>query len=73
MGLQETGNEVPRWIPGSIIAFILVSLIYGIFVIHRPLQIVSVWLGLLGFGLVLVVIYLLYRIVLAVERNADSG
>lgn len=64
---------MPRWIAGAIIAVFVASLIYGVFVIHRPLQIVSVWLGLLGLGVALVVIYLLYRVLTAVEQNADSG
>lgn len=59
--------------PGSIVAVFVASLSFGIFVTHRPLQIVSVWLGLPGLGLILGVIYLLYRVVLAVERNGDNG
>lgn len=54
-----------------IIAF-LASLLYGVLVLRSPLQLLSVWWNLIGLGLLIFVVYLFYRLVLAVERIADS-
>ncbi len=72
MGLTESRVELPMWIAGVVVALFAGSLAYGIVVMQSALTPIIVWLGILGAGLSAFVVYLLYRLVLAVETIADE-
>lgn len=72
MGLTEPRAELPTWIAGVVVALFVGSLAYGIVVMQSVLTPIIVWLGILGAGLSAFVVYLLYRLVLAVETIADE-
>jgi hypothetical protein len=68
--INELTDSVPTW------AYIVLSFLLGVsglysFSLGRLDVWVSFWLGAVQLGLFLFVIYLLYRLVLAVERIAD--
>lgn len=70
MTLRDAEPEVPRWLAGLIVVGFAASLLYGILVLQNVLAILAVWFGLLGVGVSLFVVYLLYRLVVAVEQIA---
>ncbi|RZV10341.1 hypothetical protein BDK88_1496 [Natrinema hispanicum] len=67
--LQE---KIPRFAVPAIIVLLAGSLLYSVFVTAQIFAWLVFWGGLFLIGLSLFVVYLLYRLVLAVERIADS-
>lgn len=65
-------DEVPQIVPPVIIALFAVSLTFTVFSGVSPLLFMVFWGGLFSIGFYTVIAYLLYRLVLAVERIADS-
>lgn len=72
MAVRDAGRNLRTGIAGVIVIAFLASLLYGVLVLRSPLQLLSVWWNLIGLGLLVFVVYLFYRLVLAVERIADS-
>lgn len=70
MSIPEPLHEIPPWLVKLIGVLFVGSLIYSV-VIGRLFPIV-LWLWLLGAGLSVFVVYLLYRFVLAVETIAEK-
>lgn len=72
MSFAESRPEVPTWIAGLVVALFAASLAYGIGVRQSLSEPIMAWLSVLGVGLSLFVVYLLYRLVLAVEQIARN-
>lgn len=72
MATINTESEVPTWIAGVIISFVIVATVY-IFVYggDAPTPVLVV-LGSISLGLGLFTLYLFYRFVVAVEKIADK-
>ncbi|MFC5973027.1 hypothetical protein ACFPYI_16965 [Halomarina salina] len=73
--LYERGPSWLEYIPPAIVGFLALSLVYTLLSFRGPG--IAVWFGLLyqlfWAGVVLYVVYLLYRFVAAVERFVDDG
>jgi hypothetical protein len=72
MSVADLQAKVPRLIIPAIVSLLILSLLYSILVTGNIVIWLAMWGGLLSIGLVLFVIYLFYRLVLAVERIADE-
>lgn len=70
METQELNFEVPTWLAGLLIVLVGTTFTYGIVVRGSVLEPLMAWLWLLGAGITLFVVYLLYRFVIAVETIA---
>lgn len=68
--INELADAVPTWAYVSVSFLFGVSTLYSLFLDRRSLW-VSFWVGVTQVALSLFVIYLFYRLVLAVERIAD--
>jgi len=72
MRFGEPGFELPTWILGVVLIVFVVSLAFGVLVYGHIFATLTVWIGLIGMALGLLVVYLLYRFVIAVEKIADK-
>ena len=72
MSVADLKTKVPRFTVPAIVVLLIVSLLYSILITATIDLWLAVWGRLLSIGLVVFVVYLLYRLVLAVERIADS-
>ncbi|MBX0298272.1 hypothetical protein [Haloarcula nitratireducens] len=72
MSVADLQIKVPRFIVPTIAGLLLVSLLYSVLVTANIILWLAVWGGLLSIGIGLFVVYLFYRLVLAVERIADN-
>lgn len=72
MRFGEAGFEIPTWILGAVLILFVASFAYGLLVMRSIIAPVAVWVGLLGVALILFVVYLLFRLVVAVEKIADT-
>ena len=72
MSFVKQQPEVPTWIAGLVVVLFVATLVYGIVVMQSLSEPIMLWLGILGFALSLIVVYLLYRFVLAVEKIAEK-
>jgi len=64
-------EAVPGWLVGAVLVALGLSGGFGI-LLGRVNTLVTVWLAALQIGVSLFVIYLFYRLVLAVERITDG-
>jgi len=64
--------EVPTWLVGLLVVLVGASFVYGIVVMQRIAAPLMLWLGVASLGGSLFVLYLLYRLVVAVEQIADT-
>jgi hypothetical protein len=69
--INELTDTVPRWVPVVVLLLFVASGLYSFLLARAVLLWVSVWLGVVRLGLFVFVIYLLYRLVLAVEGIED--
>ena len=72
MEIHNSDVEVPTWVIGLIILLIGASFVYGIIVIQSLTAPLVFWLGVTSLGVFLFVVYLLYRLVIAIENIADK-
>lgn len=72
MEFSEGNQAVPTWVVGSVVVLFAASLLVGIFIRGNPVAILSGWLWLFGVGFSLFVVYLFYRLVLAIETIANK-
>lgn len=72
MSTTSLPDEVPQIVPLGITALFVMSLIFTVFSGASPLLFMVFWGGLLSIGFYAAIVYLLYRLVLAVERIADG-
>jgi hypothetical protein len=72
MSVADLQAKVPRFTVPAIVSLLILSLVYSILVSGTIVLWLAAWGGLLSIGLALFVIYLFYRLVLAVERIADE-
>lgn len=70
MEAQELNFEVPTWIAGLLLVLVGTTFTYGIVVRGSLTEPLVLWLWLLGVGIALFVVHLLYRFVVAVETIA---
>jgi hypothetical protein len=72
MNAPDPRTELPRFALPVVAGLLLVTLLYSVLVFGNVVVWLALWGGLFGIGAALFVIYLLYRLVLAVERIADG-
>ncbi len=72
MGSVPLQEKIPRFTAPAILMLLAGSLFYSVLVTAQIFAWLVFWGGLFSIGLSLFVVYLLYRLVLAVERIADS-
>ena len=72
MSVADLQTKVPRFTVPTIAGLLLVSLLYSVLVTANIILWLAVWGGLLSIGIGLFVVYLFYRLVLAIERIADN-
>ena len=72
MNLHESRPEIPTWVVGLVLALFVVSFAYGIVVMQNLAVTFLFWLGILAIAVNLFVVYLLYRLVIAVEKIAQE-
>jgi protein-S-isoprenylcysteine O-methyltransferase Ste14 len=72
MSVADLQTKLPRFTVPTIVGLLAVSLLYSVLVTANITLWLAVWGGLLSIGIGLFVVYLFYRLVLAVERIADN-
>lgn len=76
MSTTTLRNEIPTWPLVGVAVLLLVTLPYSVLVqgtlTGGVIQWGSIWAGMLGIALTLFVIYLFYRLVVAVEKIANK-
>lgn len=76
MSTAKLRDEVPTWPTIGVALIILISLPYTILIqgtlTGGLFQWASIWSGVLGIALSLFLVYLFYRLVVAVEKIADK-
>lgn len=70
MRVAETRFEIPWWLIGLVLVLFVASLAYGLVVMRSLTAPVAMWIEILELGVILFVVYLLYRFVVAVETIA---
>lgn len=71
MSVADLQTKVPRFTAPVIASLLIISLLYSVLVTQNIVLWLVVWGGLLSVVLTLFVVYLFYRLVLAVERIAE--
>ena len=72
MSLTALRNDLPRFVVPVVVSLLAVSLAYSVLVRASVVAWLALRDGILATGVVLVTVYLIYRLVLAVERIADD-
>ncbi|MDR5673829.1 hypothetical protein RH858_11820 [Halalkaliarchaeum sp. AArc-GB] len=72
MSITFAEVEVPTGLVGAVVVLFVASLVYGLLIMGSLIIPLAVWAGLLCVGIFLLVVYLLYRIALAVEEIAET-
>ncbi|RZV11584.1 hypothetical protein BDK88_0463 [Natrinema hispanicum] len=72
MSVATLQEKTPRATVPIIIVLFVSSLLYAVLTSTAPFALLVFWGGLFSIGIGLVAVSLLYRLVLAVERIADS-
>lgn len=72
MGTVTVPDRVPRLAVGVVAALLLVTLAYSVLVTQQLLAWVVLWGAVAAVGLAAVALFLLYRLVVAVEAIADA-
>ena len=68
---MEIGEfDIPTRMIQTLLALFVASLVYGILIMRSPIPLLSVWIEIFKLGVLLFVVYLLYRFVLAIETIA---
>jgi hypothetical protein len=73
MSVADLRRRLPRFTLPVVLGLLLVTLLYSVLVTGTVLLWFAAWSGVFGVGAVSFVIYLLYRLVVAVERIADDS
>jgi hypothetical protein len=73
MSAAELRRKLPRFTLPVLSGLLPVTLLYSVLVTGTVVLRFAAWAGLLGFGTLLFVLYLFYRLVVAVERIADGS
>jgi protein-S-isoprenylcysteine O-methyltransferase Ste14 len=71
MSVADLQTQVPRFTVPVIASLLIISLLYSVLVTQNIVLWLVMWGGVLSVGLTLFVVYLFYRLVLAVERIAE--
>lgn len=72
MSIADLQTKIPRFTVPAIAGLLVFSLLYSVLVTADIILWLAVWGGLLSVGTGVFVVYLFYRLVLAVERIADN-
>lgn len=72
MSVADLQASTPRFTVSAIVGLLLVSLLYSVLVTTNVALWLAAWGGLFGVGIAVFVVALFYRLVVAVERIADS-
>ncbi|QFU84508.1 hypothetical protein [Natronorubrum aibiense] len=68
---MELGEfDIPTRMIQTVSVLFIASLVYGILIMGSPIPLLSVWIEIFKLGILLFVVYLLYRFVLAIETIA---
>jgi len=72
MSTRPLQQRVPSYVAPLVIALALVTLLYSLLVTGQLLLWVALWGSLVATAVTVLLVYLFYRLVVAVERIADS-
>jgi len=72
MSARTLQQRVPSYVAPLVIALALVSLLYAVFVTGELLLWLVAWGSVISTAVAVVLVYLFYRLVVAVEEIADS-
>jgi len=72
MALDELRVQIPTWAVVALLAAVGLSFVYGIVIMGSLTRPLVFWSAMFRFVLSLVVVYLFYRFVLAVESIAEN-
>ncbi len=72
MVLADLHTEIPRWAVVALFVAVGVSFAYGIIIMGSLTGPLALWTAGFGVVLSLIVVYLFYRLVLAVETIAEK-
>ncbi|WP_246984250.1 hypothetical protein [Halorientalis marina] len=65
-------DEFPRWLVPAVAALMLATFAYSVLITANILVWFALWSTVLGLALTVFVVYLLYRLVVAVEEIAEK-
>lgn len=72
MVVADLRNKVPRFTVPTVVGLLVLSFLYSILVTADFVLWAAVWGGLLSIGVSIFLLYLFYRLVIAVEQIANS-
>jgi hypothetical protein len=72
MSVADFRTKIPRFTAPAIAGLLILSLLYTVLVTANFVLWLAVWGGVFSIGVGAYLIYLFYRLVMAVERIADS-
>jgi hypothetical protein len=72
MSARALQQRVPSYVAPLVIALALVSLLYSLFVTGQLLLWVALWGSLVATAVTVLLVYLFYRLVVAVEEIAEK-
>lgn len=72
MEVAQSSVEIPTWVVVLLAVLVGMSFVYGIVVMQSLFAPVALWLGVVSLGALLSAVYLFYRLVVAVEKIADT-
>ena len=72
MAVDELKTKIPRWAVVALLAAVGLSFAYGILIMGSLTRPLVLWSAIFRAALSLVVVYLFYRFVLAVETIAEK-
>jgi len=65
-------DELPRWLVPAVAVLMVVSLAYSVLITATLLVWFALWSAMFGVALTVFLLYLFYRLVVAVEEIAES-
>lgn len=72
MAVADLRNKVPRFTVPTLVSLLVLSFLYSMLVTADFVLWAAVWGGLLSIGVSIFLLYLFYRLVIAVEQIANS-
>lgn len=72
MAVDNSPSGVPRWAVVAMLAVVGLSVVYGIVIMGSLTALLQIWLNLIEPAALLFAVYLLYRLVIAVETIAEK-
>ena len=72
MAVDTSSPSVPRWAAVAMLAVGGLSVVYGVVIMGSLTALLQIWLNLIEPVVLLVAVYLLYRLVIAIETIAEK-